>query len=130
MVQEQEEEEKKKEFAKQDLSATISSHTTRGKENLISGRTSRVKVEAGLREGTRDQSLAFLVIVDADGDDVSVLAVVSASVGALWSSSWLGSLQREVQRSNTCHHRVLVNAGSSILVLLMLSLEIIHSSSH
>lgn len=74
---------KRKEFAKQDLSATISSHTTREEENLISGRTSRVKVEAGLREGTRDQSLAFSVIVDANGDDVLTLAIVAATVGAL-----------------------------------------------
>lgn len=65
------------------MSATISSSTTRGGENLISGRTSRVKVEAGLRESTRDQSLAFLVIVDAEGDDASALAIVAITVGDL-----------------------------------------------
>ncbi|KAK0763616.1 hypothetical protein N5P37_002995 [Trichoderma harzianum] len=66
-----------------DLSATISSHTTREEENRISGRTSRVKVEAGLPEGTRDQNLAFSVIVDANGDNVLTLVIVASTVGEL-----------------------------------------------
>lgn len=57
------------------LSTTIGSPTARKQVNLIPSLASRIKVQACLREGAHNESLALLVVVLARGDDVPALAV-------------------------------------------------------
>jgi hypothetical protein len=79
-----------------DLSAAVGTSATREEIDLVPGLTSRVKVQARLRECAHDESLTLLVVVFAGGNDIPSLAVRRTTRGDLDRRQVFSEIAREL----------------------------------
>ena len=80
---------------------SIATSTAGEEEDLVAGRTARIKVETSLGQGADDEDRVRNVVMLAAGDDVPTLAICRAASGDLDRRQVLAKVSRELVNKET-----------------------------